>query len=254
MTPTPPVPPNPPAPPPPPPASVPAPGWQPVPVAPVDRVRAAYQARAQSDYVFTGPGLNIFLTLITCGIFGLYLFYQLMRRDRDHLMRRYQLLEGANAFAWERANADGLATELTPAFERTAVQLETMRRQTMEFRDPAIWLLISLFASGIAQIIGFILIDQDLDTHDRTEGALESELAEIYARLGQRLPTPDPSRVKGKQNYAGRVVATIATCGIYHFWWLYDMQVEGNHHLEENWPWEDALAGVVQGMAGDAPA
>ncbi len=241
-------------PPPPPPPSSPAPGWQPVPTAPADRVRAAYQARAQSDYVFTGPGLNIFLTIITCGIFGLYLFYQLMRRDRDHLLRRYQLLDGANAFAWERANANGLGAELTPNFERTAVQLETMRRQTTEFRDPAIWLLISIFASGIAQIVGFVLIDQDFDTHDRTEGALESELVTIYARLGQTLPTPDPSRVKGKQNYVARIIVTVVTCGIYHYWWLYDMQVEGNQHLEQNWPWDDALAGVVQSMVTPSTA
>jgi len=243
------TPPPPPAPPPPPvPPASPPPGWQPIPVASADRVRAAYEGRARSDYIFTGPGLNIFLLLITCGIYGLYMFYQLIRRDRDHLLRRYQLLEGANAFAWERANASGLAAELTPAFERNAVHLETMRRQTTEFRDPAIWLLISLFASGIAHIIGFVLIDQDLDTHDRTEGALESELAEIYTRLGQALPTPDPSRVKGKQNYGARIAVTIVTCGVYFYWWFYDMQVEGNRHLEANWPWEDALAGAVQTM------
>ncbi|MCJ7438264.1 MAG: DUF4234 domain-containing protein [Acidimicrobiia bacterium] len=223
-------------------------------MAPADRVRAAYEARGQSASIVIGPGLNVFLAFITCGIFGLYLFYQLMRRDRDHLLRRYQLLEGANAFAWERANTDGLTAELTPAFERTAVHLETMRRQTTEFRDPAIWLLISLLVSGIAEIIGFIFIDQDLDTHDRTEGALESELAEICARLGQALPTPDPSRVKGRQNYTARIVVTIVTCGIYHFWWLYDMQVEGNRHLEANWPWEDALAVAVQAMVGAQPS
>jgi Domain of unknown function (DUF4234) len=240
-------------PPPPPPAGAPTPGWQALPTTSAERVRVAYQARAQSDYVFTGPGLNIFLTLITCGIFGLYLFYQLMRRDRDHLLRRYQLLDAANAFAWERANADGLAGELTPAFERTAVHLESMRRQTTEFRDPAIWLLIALVAGGIAQIIGFILLDQDLDAHDRTEGALETELASIYARLGHTLPIPDPSRVKGKQNYAARIVVTIVTCGVYELWWLYDMQVEGNRHLEENWPWDDAIAATVQSMVGAPP-
>jgi hypothetical protein len=249
--------PPPPPPPPPPagsPAGSPAPGWQPALLAPADRVRAAYQARAESDYVFTGPGLNVFLTIITCGIFGLYLFYQLMRRDRDHLLRRYQLLEAANAFAWERASSSDLATELTPAFERTAVHLETMRRQTTEFRDPAIWLLIAIFASGIAQIVGFVLIDQDFDTHDRTEGALETELAGIYARLGQTLPTPDPSRVKGKQNYVARIIVTVVTCGIYTYWWLYDMQVDGNRHVEMNWPWDDALAGAVQAMVAASPA
>ena len=57
--------------------------------------------------------------------------------------------------------------------------LETMRRQTTEFRDPGIWLIIAIFASGIGYLLGFVFIDQDLDTHDRTEGALEDELTTI---------------------------------------------------------------------------
>jgi len=233
----------------------PPPTFNPPTASAIDRVRLAYQQRAEIDYVFTQPGLNIFLTIITCGIFGLYLFYQLMRRNRDHLRRRYELLDAANTYAWEQANAKGLADELKGSFEHIAVQLEILRRLTMEFRDPVVWVVIALFTSGlggvgIAEIVGFVLIDQDLDTHDRAEGAIESALTDIYGRLGQMLPTPDPSRVKGKQNYVGRIIATVLTCGIYHLWWLYDMEVEGNRHVEAVWPWEDALAGAVQAMAG----
>ncbi len=233
--------------PPPPAAPLPPPtgGWSGAPSSPADRVRWAASQRPESDYVFEGAGLNIFLTIITCGIFGLFLFYELMRRDRDHLRRRHDLLEAANAYAWEQANERGLADELRPAFERNANNLEVMRRQTFEFRDPAIWVIISLFASSIAYIVGFIFIDQDLDTHDRAEGAVEDELTTIYERLGHALPRPDPSRVKGKQSYAARIVVTIVTCGIYHFWWLYDMQVEGNAHVIGNWPFEDALVAAV---------
>jgi hypothetical protein len=67
------------------------------------------------------------------------------------------------------------------------------------------------------------------------------------------LPRPT-ARIKGKQNYAGRIVVTIVTCGVYQLWWLYDMQIEGNRHLEQNWPWDDALAATVQSMVGAAPA
>ncbi len=237
-------------PPPPPPsggAPPPPPGtpWQAPPTTAAERVRWAASRRWESDYIFEGPGLNVFLTVITCGIFGLYLFYQLMRRDRDHLQRRYDLMEAANRFAWERASEQGIAEELRPAFERTAANLEVMRRQTFEFRDPAIWVIISLFASGIAQIVGFVFIDQDLDTHDRAEGALEDDLADIYERLGLTLPRPDPSRVKGKHSYPARIIVTIVTCGIYLYWWLYDMQVEGNAHLVASWPVEDALVAAV---------
>jgi Domain of unknown function (DUF4234) len=224
---------------------------------PAARVRAAYAQRQQSDYYFTGPGLNVFLTIITCGVFGFFLFYQLMRRDRDHNRRRLDLLDGANAFAWERATERGLADELRPAFERIAAQLEVLRRLTTEFRDPNIWLVIDIVASGarfigagIAQIIGFILIDKDLDTHDRAEGAIEADLSAIYARLGVTVPNPDPARVKGPQNYVARVIVSILTCGIYVFWWIYNMQVEGNRHLEVNWPFDNAIVEAVETLGG----
>jgi hypothetical protein len=240
-----------------PPAPPPPAAWQPPSLSPAARVRAAYAQRPQSDYIFTGPGLNVFLTIITCGVFGFFLFYQLMRRDRDHNRRRLELLDGANAFAWEQATGRGVADELRPAFERIAASLDVLRRLTTEFRDPAIWLVIDIVAggarllgAGVAQIIGFILIDRDLDTHDRAEGAIEADLCAIYARFGVALPNPDPARVKGQQNYVARVIVSVVTCGIYLFWWIYDMQVEGNRHLEGNWPFDDAVAGAVDALGG----
>jgi len=221
---------------------------------PVARLQMARNDRARSDYVFSGPGLNIFLTIITCGIFGFFLFYQLMRRDKEHNERRLEFLDAANAYAWEQANSRGVADELRPAFERVAVALEPLRRMTHDFRDPTIWLILDILVgglrfaglgAGIGEIIGFILIDMDLDTHDRAEGTGEAELASIYARLGISLPAPDPGRVKGRHNYVARVIVSILTCGVYTLWWLYDMQVEGNRHVEGNWAFEDALVAAI---------
>ena len=236
--------------PPPPPEPQPAPGAPGAPPASaLARITSAYQRRAETDYYFRNAGTDIFLIVITCGIYGLFVLYQLMRRDRDHNRRRYEMLDAANALAWEQASARGLADELRPDFERVAANLDIMRRLTLEFRDPTIWVVIAIFASGIAHIVGYIFIDQDLDTHDRAEGAVEAELAAIYARLGQTLPTPDPARVKGKHNYAGRVIAAIASCGVYFYWWTYNVMVEGNHHFEQNWPWDDALMTASTALA-----
>jgi hypothetical protein len=221
---------------------------------PVTRLQMARNDRARSDYVFSGPGLNIFLTIITCGIFGFFLFYQLMRRDKEHNERRLEFLDAANAYAWEQANSRGLADALRPAFERVAAALEPLRRMTHDFRDPTVWLILDILVgglrfaglgAGIGEIIGFILIDMDLDTHDRAEGSAEAELASIYARLGISLPAPDPGRVKGRHNYVARVIVSILTCGVYTLWWLYDMQVEGNRHVEGNWAFEDALVAAI---------
>jgi len=234
---------------PPPPPSTPPPTPAPPPLPDVpssERVRLAYTTRHESDYVFANPGLDIFLIVITCGLWGLYIFYQLMRRMRDHTKRRLELLDGATAFAWEQATRQGKTEELRPTFERIQAHLSVLRSMTADFRDPVIWLVIALISSGIGYWIGYILIDGDLIKHDRATGAIEAELREVYASLGAALPTPDPARVKDAHNYVGRIVATLLTCGLYQFWWTYNMMVEGNEVFEADWPWEDALADAVQ--------
>ena len=229
------------------PVPAPAPGatWGAPALSPADRVRRAWSDRVRTDYLFMNPWLNVFLMIITCGIYGLYLFYQLVRRSRDHNQRRLELLDAATTFAWERAYERGVAEELRPSFERIAAHLQPLRSMTTEFRDPAIWLVLALIANGIAQIVAFVLLDGDLIKHDQAEGAVEAELAVIYARLGQPLPPSDPNRVKGPDNYVGRVIATVASCGIYSFWWWVDQQNDGDRHYAQNWPWEDALAQAV---------
>jgi hypothetical protein len=237
----------------PPPPSQPPPPQQPAAVppslTPADRFRNAYAARGQTDYYFDGLGMVIFLIIITCGIYGYYVFYQLMRRMRDHNRRRLDMLESANELAWQQASEQGVGEELRPNFERIATNLAVMRQMTTDFRDPGIWLLLAILARGIAEIVGFIFLDQDLVKHDQAEGAVEAELSAVFARLGQNVPAPEPGRLKGNQNYAGRVVASIFSCGVYVFWWTYNQMDDVNKHFLWNWPWEDSLAGAVNALA-----
>ncbi len=210
-----------------------------------ERIRIAWQQRPESDYRFefwTALGW----TLLTCGIYGFYVFYQLVRRARDHNLRRIAMLEAATTFAWEKAEANGVSSELQPNFNRISAELGVLRQQAGEFRDPMVWTLLSIVASAVVHIIAYILLDGDLVAHDRAEGAIEYELSIIYTRLGAPVPQPDPTRLKAKHNYVNRVLATVATCGLYSLWWLYDMMVEGNAHFDHNWHWEDALVASVQ--------
>ncbi len=214
---------------------------------PKERIRLAYQGRAESDYIFnfwTAFGW----TLLTCGIYGFYVLYQLVRRARDHNRRRLELLDAATAYAWEQAQARGVADELRPNFDRIGSHLAVLRQMTSDFRDPVIWTVLAIVASGIVHIILYILLDQDLVKHDTNEGAVEAELAAIYSRLGANIPQPDPSRVKAQHNYVARIIVTLVTCGIYALWWLYDVMTDWNKHFETNWVWEDALASAVQSM------
>jgi Domain of unknown function (DUF4234) len=253
-TPPPPPPPPPSGAPPPPPATPPPPqqpGVPPPSMTPAERFRMAYGARGQTDYYFEGMGMVIFLTIITCGIFGFYVFYQLMKRMRDHNRRRLDLLESSTEIAWQRASEQGVAEELRPNFERIAANVAVLRGLTTEFRDPGIWVIIAVLTS-IAYFVGFVFLDGDLIKHDQAEGAIEAELSAIFARLGQNVPAPDPARQKGKQNYAGRIVASIFSCGVYFYWWMYNQMDDVNKHFLWNWPWEDSLAGAVNAMAPEA--
>jgi hypothetical protein len=225
----------------------------PAPVPAAERMRNAWQRRAETDYRFEKPWRNVVLGLNRCGFFFLYDFYQPVTRSREPNRRGLALLDAATTFAWNDVYRRSLGEELRPAFERIALHLDVLRRQTTEFRDPGIWLVLGIVARGIAEIVAFVLLDGDLVAHDRAEGAVEAELAAIYTRLGQPLPVPDPSRVKAPDQYAWRIVVTVVTCGLYLLWWFADQQRDGDAHYAVNWPWEDHLAQAVQHLQ-DQPA
>jgi hypothetical protein len=212
---------------------------------PAERVRLAWQSRYQSDYIFHYWSA-LGWTILTFGFYGLYVFYQLVRRMRDHNRRRLELFDAALSFAWGKAGERDLQEELTPSFQRASAHLAVLRQMTTDFRDPVIWLVLSVVGRGIVEIIAFVLLDQDLVKHDRAEVGVEYELAFIFAALGRHLPSPDPTRVKGQHNYVGRVVAAIFSFGVYLFWWYYNMMQEPNVHFEANWVSEDGLAQAVQ--------
>jgi hypothetical protein len=205
----------------------------------------AWQGRNDTDYIFEYWSA-LGWTILTIGIYSFYVFYQLIRRMRDHNRRRLELLDAALAFGWEVAGQQGLQEELTPSFQNGSAYVAELRAMTADFRDPVVWLLIALFGRGIAEVIGFILLDQDLVRHDRAEVGAEYELARIFQRLGQPLPYPDTTRVKGRHNYVGRVVAAVFSFGVYMFWWYYNIMTEPNQHFEANWVQEDALAAAIQ--------
>ena len=62
-----------------------------------------------------------------------------------------------------------------------------------------------------------------------------------------RWTRPIPVGLHQPQNYVGRILAAIFSCGVYTFFWLYNVMDDGNRHFIANWAWEDSLAQAVQG-------
>jgi hypothetical protein len=172
----------------------------------------------------------------------------MVRRMRDHNARRLEFLDATLSFGWDEAGRRGLQQELTPSFQRAAAHMAVLRRMTSDFRDPVVWLVISIVARGLAEIVAFVFLDQDLVKHDHAEVGVEYELSLIFGRFGYAVPLPDQARVKGENNYAGRIVATVFSLGIYLFWWYYNQMNDPNHHFQVNWQQEDFIVSAVQAI------
>jgi hypothetical protein len=220
----------------------------PPPVPAAERARLAAQRRDETDYIF-GYWSALGWTILTFGIYGFYVFYQLIRRMRDHNARRLELLDAATTVARDQAGRQRLQQELAPSFERAAGHLAVMRRMTGDFREPVIWLLLAIVARGITELVAFVLLDQDLVRHSQAEAGAGHELSAIYARLGQPVPSLDHGPVKRPDNYVGRILAAIFTLGIYMFWWFYNQMDEPNKHFTSNWAQEDELVHAVDAVS-----
>lgn len=212
----------------------------PVPLPPDQRLRQAVNARTQTDYHFDFWSA-LGWTLLTCGIYSLYVTYQLFRRSVEHNRRRIAVLDAVNALAWERAVAAGRGEELTPWFRSVSTQIDVLRRVATEFRDPALWTVITAVTGTIGSVLSFVFLDQDLVAHEAAERAAEDQLASLFASLGTPVVLPPAPPPKGPHNIGGRVAALLGSCGLYGLWWLYDVMVQGNENYVHDWPREDAF-------------
>ena len=225
-----------------------------------ERVRRAVADRASTDTVLDVRAA-VGWTVLTFGLYAFYLFYQLMRRSRDHNRRRVALLLAAEELARQRAVEQDRAEQLRPALEQVRADVQSLRDLDTDARDPMIWLLASFFGSGLVWLVEALVLDQDLIRHERHERAAEAGLTSVFAELGVALPAP-VAAAKEPHSYVARIVAVVATLGLYSFWWAADLVREGNANLVEDRAWEDALAAAVtpappvgqdaQPTAGDA--
>lgn len=206
---------------------------------PTQRLRQAVTRRDQTDYIFsfwTAFGW----TILTCGIFGIYVIYKQFQRSVDHNRRRIEVLDSATAIAWERAGAAGRSEELTPQFQYIAAQVNVLRNLDNQFREPALWALIGAF-TGLGTYVGYYFLDQDLTGHEAAERNVEEALAQVLTALGTPVQLPAVPAPKGPHNILNRVLATLVSCGVYAMWWLYDLMEDGNANYRADWTREDAL-------------
>ena len=218
-----------------------------LPPSPGERIRLAIDERPSTDYVFQFWSA-LGWTLLTFGLYWFYVFYQLMRRSRDHNSRTADLLAAAHDLAWQRADEQGKADALRARLEAVRAEIEPLRAMTGDSRDPILWTLAGIIANGLVWLAGAFLLDQDLIRHQRHERTAEADLTSLFLELGTALPLPSRA-AKDPHNYVGRLLATVFTAGVYSLWWVADLMREGNTNYQQGYAWEDALKRSLEGVA-----
>lgn len=196
------------------------------------------QQRVTTDWT-TDPGMAVLLTLVTFGIYGLYIFYKLMERRDLHLQRMYSVAGTSTALLKEKAASSGkldlIGQELSGL---ESVQME-MYQQARE-RGAALWLVLSLL-TGIATYIGYYFIMDDLENHDNCEAQYFTLMSSALAKLGLSSRPSQAVRTIPERNFVTFLLLSIVTCGIYYFYWLYVLVQDGNDHIRAQVQWENFI-------------
>lgn len=196
------------------------------------------QERVSTDWT-TDPVLAVVLSIVTCGIYGFYVFYKLMERRDLHLARVANMVNTTIAILREKSESRGMAD----AVAQEMGQLEMVQReiygQSRE-RSAVLWLVLGIL-TGICVLIGYYFIMEDLAKHDQLEAQFFTLTSGVMAKLGMSSQASQAAVTIPERNFPVFLVLTIVTCGIYGFYWLYVMVNDGNIHVESQVQWEDFI-------------
>jgi Domain of unknown function (DUF4234) len=202
--------------------------------------------RVQTDYI-TAPGMAVFLSIITCGIYGLYIIYKLVQRRDEHFRRMADVVEDAYQLLREKSKGreDTVAGELHE-LEQIRMRMKTMSAE----KGAAIWLLICLSTSwvfggflfvSIGDYILYYVLMKDYVEHDAIEARFFTLMSECMEKLGLAGEAGQAQTNVPERDYVKFVIISILTCGIYGLYWMYVMIKDFNEHFMAQVPWEDFI-------------
>jgi predicted permease len=194
-------------------------------------------ARASTDFI-TDPGIAILLSIITCGIYGLYILYKLVQRRDEHFQRMAAVVDASIAQLRVKAQGreDAIAAELAQ-LDQIRMRMATLSAE----RGAVIWLLICIFTSLVGYAILYYLLMQDYVEHDEVESQFFTIMSGALAKLGLSGQAGQAAPSVPRREFVTFLLLTIITCGIYGFYWMYVMIKDFNEHFEAQVPWEDFL-------------
>jgi len=197
------------------------------------------QQRVDSDWS-TDPGMAVLLSIVTCGIYGYYIFYKLLERRDLHLARMTNMVNTSVALLKEKAARSGKYELVGQELSQIEMVQRGIYDQSRE-RGAALWLVIGLVTGGIGILIGYYFIMDDMARHDQLEAQYFTLMSAALAKMGLSGQASQAAPNIPDRNFVVYLVLSLVTCGIYAFYWLYALIEDGNRHIEAQVPWEDFI-------------
>ncbi len=123
-------------------------------------------------------------------------------------------------------------------------QLDFIHRELYDMsreRGAALWLVISLLTGGIGTFIGYYLLMDDFARHDSAEAQFFTVMSVALAKLGLASRSSEAGLSIPEREFVTFLILSLVTCGIYSFYWLYVLVLDGNTNFESQVSWEDFI-------------
>lgn len=194
----------------------------------------------------------LLLTIITCGIYGIYILYRLLDRRQQHFERmvsfRYYMIQ------WLRERAQ--STGKMELVERDISQLEGLHlaatnRDRSGEKSPVLWLVLYIVANVVGFYI-FYFLNDDFRAHQANEYYFMLRASEIMRKLGITQQDVITGIMVPERNFITFLILTLITCGIYGIYWWYTLITDPNRHFDNHEAWENQLYAIIS-SAGDQP-
>lgn len=195
--------------------------------------------RTESDWT-ASPGMAIFLSLITCGIYSFYLIYKLVERRDRHFTRMANVANLTIALLREKAESTGETGKIATELQRLDYIQRGLFEQSRE-RGAGMWLLIAVLTSGIGTLIIYYLLTEDMGKHAELEQDFFTTTSSALKKLGLAGAASQAPASAPQRNTVLYVILTIVTLGIFALYWLFVLIDDGNSNFSAQAPWEDFI-------------
>ncbi len=211
----------------------------------INNLEADVRQRTLTDWQ-TGFWPALLISIVTCGIYWLYILFKLLDRREQHFERMFSFRAHLIELLREKAAETGKAAEMEAGLtELERIHHDTTARDRKGDKSPVLWLVLSIFPALVVYYV-YNFLNDDFRAHEANENQFMLKASEIMNGLGMtgnQIITPVVIPERNVYTYA---ILTIVTCGIYGLYWIYTLITDPNYHFDGHALWEAQVMAIVQ--------